>query len=527
VNDLTAVGHRVVHGGPEFRSATLVDDSVIQEIEALSRFAPLHNPANLIGLRECRRRLPTVPQVAVFDTSFHLTVPPRAHLYALPPELCEPAGIRRYGFHGISHHHAALRAAAHLRAPLTSLRMITCHLGAGASLCAIDHGRSVDTSMGLTPLEGIPMPTRSGSLDPALPLWLIRERGMSPDEAERYLNEQCGVIGLSGVEGSMLDVLRAADEGNAQALRAVELFCYHVRKCIGAYVAALGGLDVLVFTGGVAEGDPGVRARACQALTPMGVNVDPARNIAAGAVQHDVTDISAAEAAAKVLVVPADEQWMIAAETMSALGREDVTAAVRPKRNPILIGVSACHVHLCERDVWALFGQGHQLTFRTPLRQPGQYACEEHVNLIGPRGMVERVRVLGPVREETQVEIGRTEEFRLGTDAPLRCSGDLEGTPGVTLEGPAGQVELPRGLICARCHVHMSPLDALSFGVRDGDTIVVKVPGERPIVFSDVLVRVDPSLRLEMHINTDEASAAEVSEGSVAYLERIQSRASD
>jgi len=239
----------------------------------------------------------------------------------------------------------------------------------------------------------------------------------------------------------------------------------------------------------------------------------------------EAAEISQVQSRARVLVVGSNEEHTIARKTVATLGQKRITDVMRRKQRPIPVAISAHHVHLTQPHVEALFGPAHQLTWHADLTQPGQFACAEQVNLIGPKGRIERVRVLGPVRRETQVEIARTEEFKLGIDAPIRMSGDLAGTPGIALEGPNGRVELQRGVICARRHIHMSPQDAMEFALRDHDVIRVRIPGERSLVFGDVVVRVSPNYRLDMHIDTDEANAAELSAGAVGYLDSIQQRA--
>jgi acetate kinase len=525
LSELTAIGHRVVHGGEKFGSAAIIDDDCVEQIEKLSKFAPVHNPINLIAIRKCRSMAPEVTQVAVFDTAFHLSMPQHAFIYGIPYEFYTEDRIRRYGSHGISHRYVALRAATYLKRPIGTLRMITCHLGQGSSACAIDHGRSVDCSIGLSPLEGLMMKTRSGDIDPLIILYLMREKGLTLQQIEELLSHESGVRGVSGLSGDMNEVLKAAEAGDERAMLALEVFCYRARKQIGAYAAALGGVDALVFTGGIGRGDPGIRARICQGLEYMGIVIDRERNQQAITPATAVAEVSDERSSAVVLVIPDDEQWMIAVDTLKVLGYADIASAVQLKKHPIPIGVSAHHVHLCKEHLEALYGEGHELGFYAPLTQPGQYAAKETANLIGPKGRVDGVRVLGPLRNETQVEVSRTEKFKLGIDPPVRMSGDLDGTPGITLEGPKGTVALERGVICARRHVHMSPEDALSFGTRDKDIIAVDVEGDRPLVFGDVVVRVNPDYRLDLHVDTDEANAADVASGMVGYLESIQSRA--
>jgi acetate kinase len=522
LDEISAVGHRVVHGGERYSHPTVVGPEVMTELEKISELAPLHNPVNLLGIREATKALPHAPQVAVFDTAFHQTMPPYAYLYGLPYEYYQDKGIRRYGFHGTSHNYVALKAAEFLKKPYGGLEIITCHLGNGASMCAIDHGRSVDTSMGLTPAEGLLMGTRCGDLDPAVLIHLARTEGLDGKALDNLINKKSGLKGLSGLSNDMREVQKAALEGDYRALLAYKSFCYRIRKYVGAYVAAMGGLDVLVFTGGIGQGSAGVRSLACQGLGYMGISVDEEKNVAARNAEG-ICDISTDDSRVRVLVVPTDEERMIAREMLRALSSNQVTMVVKTQKpTPIPVEVSAHHVHLSQTHVEALFGPGHKLTFMHELSQPGQYACEEKVHLIGPKGRVDAVRVLGPARKESQIEISMTEQFKLGLHAPIRASGDIDGSPGLVLEGTAGKVAVEKGVICALRHVHMSPQDALSFGIRDKDVVTVRVKSERELIFGDVLVRVHPEFRLAMHIDTDEANASNVRTGVIGYIETIQ-----
>ncbi|MGQ9599714.1 MAG: acetate/propionate family kinase [Anaerolineae bacterium] len=522
LSEITAVGHRVVHGGDKYSGPVIIDDQVLSDIRRFAPLAPLHNPMHAQGIEWLRELLPHVPHVAVFDTAFHQTMPPYAYRYALPEDLYQE-GIRRYGFHGPSHQYVALMAAAYLKKPFSRLKIITCHLGEGSSVCAIEHGRSIDTSMGLTPLEGLVMVTRSGDLDPAIGTYLMR-KGLSADEIEELLNRQSGLKGLSGLSGDTREIAAAANAGDAKALLAAEVFAYRLRKYIGAYYAVLGGLDVLVFTGGIGENAAGVRALACQGLWGLGILLDAVKNRAVQQGVEGVADISHPDSKVKVLVIHSDASRMIARETIRILDLQVITQRMQATQIPIPVGVSAHHVHLSQADVERLFGPGYQLTPKVPLSQPGQFAAEEQVRLIGPQGVVERVRILGPARGMTQIEISRTEGYQLGINAPIRMSGDLDGTPGLIVEGPAGQIELKRGAIYAQRHIHMTPADARRFGLQNGDVVRVRVEGDRELVFGDVAVRVSPKFKLELHLDTDEANAAGISTGDVAYLESIQHR---
>jgi len=524
-SELTAIGHRVCHGGTRFNGPVLVDEQVEREIDRLAALAPMENPHNLEGIRICRRLAPNACQVAVFDTAFHLDMPAAACRYALPRALAREGELRRFGGHGISHEGAARAAATFLDTGFETLRLVVCHLGTGASLCAIDHGRSVDTTMGLTPLEGLVMSTRSGDLDPGLLLYLIGRLNVPLEQLTQELYNGAGLLGLSGISGDVLEILQAADAGNADALLALQVYCHRARKYLSAYVGLLGGVDAIVFTGGVGRNAPGLRARICQGLEWMGIRLDETRNRSADVEPGQTAAISAANSRARVLVVGSNEQHTIARQTVRAVAQRPTTRVMRQRARPIPIGTSAHHVHLTDEHVEALFGPGHTLTWHADLTQPGQFACKEMVNVVGPKGRIDRVRVLGPSRPASQVEIARTEEFKLGIDAPIRMSGDLDGTPGIALEGPAGTAQLERGVICARRHIHMSPQDAMEFAVRDRDVVRVRVPGDRSLIFGDVVIRVAADFRLDMHIDTDEANAAELVNGAVGYLDSIQQRA--
>ncbi len=506
--DLAAVGHRVVHGGERFRDPVWIDDDVEADIEALSTLAPLHNPPALAGIRVARRLLPGLPQAAVFDTAFHATLPPRARTYALPLELAEQHGIRRYGFHGTSHAWVAARAARHLGEDLRDLRLLTCHLGNGASVAAVEHGRCVETSMGMTPLEGLVMGTRSGDIDPGVLLSLMREEGLDADALDVLLNQRSGLAGLSGIGRDLRDIEERAAAGDARCRLALQVFCHRLQKYIGAYAAVMGGLDAIVFTGGIGENSALVRNRATRRLAFLGSRLDEDRNRTAR-VDADlpVAVISRDHSRVRLLVVQSDEALAVAHAT-STLLRESDRVAQEPR---IPVAISARHVHLTDAAVERLFGADHRLTPRHPLSQPGQFACEETVTLVGPRRSIEGVGVVGPTRPRCQVELSRTDEFQLGVDAPVRCSGDLAGTPGIVLEGPAGRIALDDGVICAQRHIHMTPEDAERFGVEHKDIVEVALDTEgRDLVFADVVVRVKPSYQLEMHLDTDEGNAAEL-----------------
>ncbi len=313
--DIAAVGHRVVHGGSRFGAPAIIDDALVAAVEELVPLAPLHNPANLEGIRVARRLLPGLPQVAVFDTAFHQTLPPHAYTYAVPSSWLEEHGIRRYGFHGTSHAFVS-NAAAHLlgRDP-ADVNVIVLHLGNGCSASAVRQGRSVETSMGLTPLEGLVMGTRSGDLDPAIPAYLNRELGMSVEEIDRALNSASGMKGLTG-ENDFREVARLRADGDQRAAVAFEVYCHRIRKYVGAYYAILGSLDAIVFTAGVGENSPDVRATSLAGLERLGIAVDPDRNTSrstgARAISPDDSEVA-------VLVIPTNEEWQIARETLTVI----------------------------------------------------------------------------------------------------------------------------------------------------------------------------------------------------------------
>ena len=315
-DDLAAVGHRVVHGGARFDGPVLVDDGVLAAIRELTPLAPLHNPANALGIEVARRLYPALPQVAVFDTAFHRTMPARAYRYALPRALADRYGIRRFGFHGTSHQYVSRRAAEHLGRPIEELALITLHLGNGASAAAVDGGRCIDTSMGLTPLAGLVMGTRSGDIDPAVVFHLHREAGLDLEEIETLLTKQSGLTGLAGA-GDMREIRRRIADGDADAAEALDIFCYRVRSYLGAYAAALGRVDAVVFTAGIGENDPEVRAGVCAGLEGYGVRLDAGRNSAAGAAARTV---SADDSRVPVLVVPTDEELEIARQALALAG---------------------------------------------------------------------------------------------------------------------------------------------------------------------------------------------------------------
>jgi len=311
-DEIAAVGHRVVHGGMEFASSCVIDDSVIAGIEKCIPLGPLHNPANLMGIRACQAIMPNTKQVAVFDTAFHMTMPAKAYTYALPYELYEEDNVRRYGFHGTSHKYVSGRAIDMLGNPEHS-RIICCHLGNGSSLSAVVDGKCIETSMGLGPLGGFPMGTRSGDLDPTILEYVMNRRGYDIKEMLNILNKKSGVLGISGVSSDFRDLESAAAEGNERAQLALDKFVYEVKKTIGAYATAMGGVDAIVFTAGIGENSIDMRVKLCEGLEYMGIKIDVEKNNVRG----KEVDASAADSKAKVFIIPTNEELMIAMDTAS------------------------------------------------------------------------------------------------------------------------------------------------------------------------------------------------------------------
>ena len=308
-DEIDAIGHRVLHGGMKFSDSCIIDDACIQAIEDCIPLGPLHNPANLMGIRACQAVMPGKPQVAVFDTAFHMTMPPMAYRYAIPKEYFENDDIRRYGFHGTSHKYVTRRAIALMGTK--DIKLINCHLGNGSSLSAVADGKCQDTSMGLSPLAGVCMGTRSGDIDACVVQFIMNKYGMSADECLNMLNKKSGVLALSGVSSDFRDIENAANEGNADAALALDKFAYDVRKYIGSYAAALGGCDCLVFTAGVGENSSTMRARICKGLEYMGIKIDPEKNKTRG----EEVLISTEDSKVKVWVIPTNEELMIAQDT--------------------------------------------------------------------------------------------------------------------------------------------------------------------------------------------------------------------
>jgi len=316
MDEISAIGHRVVHGAEDFSGSVLITKEVIDSLKENIELAPLHNPPNIMGIEACQKIMPNVPEVGVFDTAFHQTMPPYAYLYGIPYEYYKKYKIRKYGFHGTSHKYVAQRAAAMLKRPLAETKVITCHLGNGASIAAVKYGVSIDTSMGYTPLEGVMMGTRSGDLDPAIVFHLMKKEKWTIEQVDNFFNKQCGVLGLSGVSSDFRDIESAAlaeDQGeiNRRAQLALDRFAYVVKKYIGSYYAVLNGADAVVFTAGLGENSASMRAKICADLDALGIKIDPDKNFTRGV----EADVSADDARTRVLVIPTNEELMIARDT--------------------------------------------------------------------------------------------------------------------------------------------------------------------------------------------------------------------
>ena len=310
MDEINAVGHRVVHGGEAFSGSAVITEAVMNALNECIELAPLHNPPNITGIEACAKIMPNVPQVGVFDTAFHQTMPKKAYLYALPYKFYEQYKIRRYGFHGTSHKYVSMKAAEILGKPIEDLKIVTCHLGNGSSISAVDGGKSVDTSMGFTPLAGILMGTRSGDIDPAIVEFIANKENLSASEVINILNKESGVTGVSGVSSDFRDLSAASEAGNDRATAALDMFAYGVQKYIGTYAAAMGGIDAVVFTAGIGENDNTLRAQITEKLGFMGIKINKEKNDVRGTV-----DISADDATVKTLVIPTNEELMIALET--------------------------------------------------------------------------------------------------------------------------------------------------------------------------------------------------------------------
>ena len=379
-NPVDAVGHRVVHGGERFIEPVLIDESVIAEIDACSVDAPLHNPFNLQGISIARNRWPDIAHVAVFDTAFHVRMPRRAREYAIDADVAEKYRIRRFGFHGTSHEYVAGIAASALKSDVSQLRMVTLHLGNGASACAVEYGKSTETSMGMTPLEGLVMGSRSGDIDAGALMSLLRSGDFSVPQLDEMLNKKSGLLGLSGIGNDLRQIEDRAEQGDDRARKAINVFAHRARKYIGAYAAIMGGIDAVVFTGGIGENSATMRRRILQRLEFLGLVVDEDKNNDASVSDANKTlVISDQSSRVRALVVKTDEEMMIATQARRIAKEENKTATAKT----IPVAVSGRHAHLTAETFEKLFGAGATPTVYKEISQPGQFACEERVNLVG------------------------------------------------------------------------------------------------------------------------------------------------
>ena len=319
LKEIDAIGHRIVHGGEKFKSSTIINDEVIKAIKECVPLAPIHNPAGLIGIEACRKIMPEKPMVAVFDTAFHQTMPEQSYIYSIPYEYYEKYKIRKYGFHGTSHSYVSKRVAKILNEPLEHLRTVVCHLGQGASICAVNGGKSVDTSMGLTPLSGIPMCTRSGDIDPSIVTFLIKKENLSIEQIESILNKDSGVWGISNISADFRDIETEANNGNKKALLALKIYEYSVAQFIAKYAVSMQGIDAIAFTAGIGENQINVRKAICDNLKFLGVELDEEKN----KIKGEESIISTINSKIKILVVPTNEELMIAQDTMQLINNSN------------------------------------------------------------------------------------------------------------------------------------------------------------------------------------------------------------
>jgi acetate kinase len=316
MSEISGVGHRVLHGGEKFHDPAIINEKVMEAIRECIPLGPLHNPANIMGIEGCESVMPETPMVAIFDTGFHQTMPDYAYMYPLPYETYEKYAIRKYGFHGTSHKYIGQKAAEVLGKPAKDLKIISCHLGNGASICAIKNGKCIDTSMGFTPLDGLEMGTRCGTIDPAAALYLMDKENMSPSQMNAYLNKKSGLLGVSGVSSDMRDVRTAMNSGNKRAALALDMFCYRVKMYIGTYMAAMNGADAIIFTGGIGENDPVARENSLSELDALGIVIDKEKNSNS---RGKLMDITAEGAKVKTLIIPTNEELAIARETLALI----------------------------------------------------------------------------------------------------------------------------------------------------------------------------------------------------------------
>jgi len=522
LSNLKIIAHCLPSGGDLFSSPLFLSDENLRCLAA-DNFPHAHlNKPPLALVPHLQRLFPQAKQVAVFDTAFHHTLP----LYRRKPPLSSDLPpLHYYGFHGLVHQYAAIQAAAFLKKPYQELELVVVYIEENeASVCAIDHGRSVYVSNGFSPASGLLSFQNTGPLEPELLFALLEQTNLTQAEIKDRLLKESGLKAVAGIKTGFKDLAEAAELAHQRAVMAFKLFASEVKRLIGGAAAILGGLDAVVFTGDLAYEAAGLRSLICQGLDFLGLQFDDFANHRT-LPSEEVALLCPAHAKVKLLLVKLQRTLMLASTAFQFFKTQKANRVFTMQEPiPIPIEVSARHVHLSETDYKALFGPEAVLEIEKKLSQPGQFAAKQMVNLIGPKGVIERVRVLGPFRPQTQVEIAMTEQYKLGLEAPLRESGDLKASPGLTLEGPAGRIKIEEGVICPIRHIHLSTDEALRFGLKDRDIVRVRVGGDREVIFGDVVVRVGPHYRQAMHLDTDEANACHLKNGDIGYIIEIQSR---
>ncbi|MFZ9611325.1 MAG: acetate/propionate family kinase [Methylococcales bacterium] len=516
LTSIHAIGNRVVHGGSQSHSALIINDSLVDEIKRFEIFCPLHTPAVLESIEVANTLWPDATKIAVFDTSFHQTIPEFASTYAIPQKWRE-LGIKKYGFHGISHQWAANKIIEEFPEGFNNLKIISCHLGSGASMCAIQNGISIDNSMGASPLDGLIMDSRPGDLDPSIIPIISQTLELKIDDIYRTLFSECGLKALTGVSNfSLIESL--ANEGDLNANKTLKIYAYRIKKYLGSYFAIMGGVDCLIFTGGIGENSAIIRSLVCKDLSNLGITLDAYKNDSVNLRNDRTIPIHHDSSKAKVFVLRSNEQAVIAMETNNLLSSHPISFSAFNRPNFIPISVSARHIHLSNADLNSLFGDGYTLQKLHDLNQPDSWAAKETVSLIGPNNSIENVRILGPIRERTQIEISKSDAIHLGIDVPIRLSGNLADTPHILIKGAHAYIRTD-GLIIASRHIHTNHDDANRMGLYDGKNVSVRITsGNRKLIFKDVLVRVSEHFKTEMHIDTDEANAGDISYGITTQL---------
>ena len=506
---IDSIGHRVVHGGSHLNAALKITPSLIEEITNFAVYCPLHTPAILEGISQAQVLWPDISQIAVFDTSFHQTIPEYATTYAIPKAWRE-LGLRKYGFHGLSHEWVRDKIQAEFIKKGGNLRIISCHLGSGASICAIHNGIAIDTSMGVSPLDGLVMETRPGDLDPAIVPIVSKSLGLTIEDIYHALFYESGLKALAG-KSNFAEIEASAKNGDILAIKALEIYTYRIKKYIGSYIASMNGIDCLVFTGGIGENSAFIRSQICQGLSNFDITLDSRKNENTYLRTSNTYSIHGAGSNVNIFIVASNEQAVIAMETNNLLSSNQITTSLFNDYCMVPISVSARHIHLSKKDLLSLFGDNYELHKLRDLNQPNTWAAKETVSLIGPNGTIDEVRILGPTREKTQIEISKSDAVYLGIDVPIRESGKLDKTPFITVKGTHAYIRTD-GLIIAQRHIHTNPQDAVRLRLQNGTKVCVSIMGSaRKLIFNDVLVRISENFKTEMHIDTDEANAGNIS----------------